>query len=309
MRPLGFSEVLDGAMQLFRRDFGLYYLIVLVCSLPYYVLSVVWNPAELLEGVEALESADDPTIVLGQFDVILGQLGYVIGISLVALAFSFFAKLSLTVAMADRIEERPSSLGAAFKGALPRLPRAAGATIVAFLIFLFIFFVVWIATLVLAAGITVATNSPWLGVIGFAIMAAMLLLVFFFWQAVTFGILPAVVIEGRTAMDALARSLSLCKGGWLRVIGIMVVASIVSWAPGMAITSLTGTWELFTSPADAATISATRQWLLNTANLVVTPLVAPFAMGCIMMLFHDRRVRTEAYDLEHMADEMGAASP
>ena len=309
MRPLGFTEIVDGAVQLYRRDFGLYYLIVLVCTLPSYALTVLWNPTELLESAEAFDSAADPTVALGQMTDLLGQMGFLFLISLVGLAFSFFASVSLTVAMADRIEERPSSLGAAYRGALPHLVSSLGATILAFLIFLVVAVVVWIATVFLAAGIAVATDNPWFAVLGFGIMVVAMLFVTCSWLAMTFGIYPAVVIEGRSAMNALARSFSLCRGGWLRVIGIMVVAQIVSWAPNVAIAMLTGPWDLFLSPGDVGTISPSRQWLLNTAGLVVGPLTLPFLIGCIMMLFHDRRVRSEAYDLQRLADDMGAPAP
>ncbi|MCY4572825.1 MAG: hypothetical protein OXF01_08475 [Gemmatimonadetes bacterium] len=306
MRPLGFSEIVDGAVQLYRRDFGLYYLIVLVCSLPSYVLTVLWNPAELLESAEAFDSAADPTVALEQMGGLLGQMGFLFLISLVSLAFSFFASLSLTVAMHARIEERPSSLGAAYKGALPHLVSAAGASIVAFLIFLVVFVVVWVAMMFSFVGVSVATGNPWLAVLAFGIMVVALLMVTSLWMGATFGVFPAVVIEGRSAMDALGRSFSLCRGGWLKVIGIMVVATIVSWAPTVAVATFTGTWDLFLSPGEVGTISPTRQWVLNTAGLIVGPLTTPFLLGCIMMLFHDRRVRSEGYDLETLADALGA---
>ena len=306
MRPLGFGEIVDGAVQLYRRDFGLYYLIVLVSSLPSYVLTVLWNPAELLESAEALDSAADPTVALEQMGDLVGQMGFLFLISLVSLAFSFFASLSLTVAMHARIEERPSSLGAAYRGALPHLVSAAGASIVAFLIFLVVFVVVWVAMMFSFVGISVATGNPWLAVLAFGIMVVALLMVTSLWMGATFGVFPAVVIEGRSAMDALGRSFSLCRGGWLRVIGIMVVATIVSWAPTVAVATFTGTWDLFLSPGEVGTISPTRQWVLNTAGLIVGPLTMPFLLGCIMMLFHDRRVRSEGYDLETLADALGA---
>ena len=155
----------------------------------------------------------------------------------------------------------------------------------------------------------VATESPWLAVLGFGIMVVALLLVTCLWMGATFGVFPAVVLEGRSAMDALGRSFSLCSGGWLRVVGIMAVATIVSWAPSIAVATFTGTWDLFLSPGEVGTISPARQWVLNTAGLIVGPLTMPFLLGCIMMLFHDRRVRSEGYDLETLADEMGAATP
>ena len=110
-------------------------------------------------------------------------------------------------------------------------------------------------------------------------------------------------------MDALTRSLSLCRGGWLRVIGIMVVALIIQMAPGLAIQGLLGGWVLFQSPEELASIGPMQQWLFNTADLVVGPLTIPFMVGCVVMLFHDRRVRSEAYDLERLAGEMGDAGP
>ena len=309
MRPLGFGEIVDGAVQLFRRDFGLYYLIVLVCSLPAYVLTVVWNPNELLESAEAVDSATDPTIALEQLGTLMGQAGFLLLVQLVGLAFSFFASLALAVAMHDRIEDRPSSLGSAYRGALPHLVSSAGASIVAFLIFLVVFVLVWLLTIVSLGGLLVASGSAWLLLAGGVVMGGVLLGVVCLWMAATFGIFPAVVVEGRSAMDALGRSVSLCRGALLRVIGIMVVAWIVSSAPAVAVIFFTGTWELFLPSADVATISSTRQWVLNTAGLVVTPLATPFMLGCIMMLFHDRRVRSEGYDLERIAAEMDAAAP
>lgn len=308
MRPLGFGEILDGAIQLYRRDFGLYYLIALVCALPDYILLVLWNPTELLEGMQALDSTDDPTAGLEIIGSMFGQLGYLFLISIVALVFTWFAGLSLTVAMANRIEERPASLGAAFAGALRRVTSAAGASILALLIYL----VAQTVTVVLSAFVFTGfgiTGSPWLLLTGFIIVLIMNLVLIAFWYGATFAIFPAVVVEGLPAMEALGRSFSLCRGGWLRVIGIMVVAMIVAYAPVTAISALGGFWEVFQSPGELATISPVRQWVTNTLDLVVGPLTTPFMVGCVMMLFHDRRVRREAYDLETLADEMGAAAP
>ena len=120
----------------------------------------------------------------------------------------------------------------------------------------------------------------------------------------TFGILPAVIVEGRGAMSALGRSISLCRGGWLRVIGIMVVAMIINIAPSLGTAALFGLGDLFVSPDAAGEISSTQQWLMNTIDLVVGPLTTPFLVGCIMVLFHDRRVRSEAFDLETLAGAM-----
>ena len=308
MRPLGFGEIVDGAVQLYRRDFGLYYLIGLVCSLPEYVLLVLWNPWEVLASLDALEPGDDPSASLDQLGTAFGTLGYAFLILGVGLVFMWFAALSLTVAIADRIEARPTSIGAAFKGALPRIPGAAGATVVALLMFLAVQFVVFLGTTLIGA-VGMATASVGFLIGWSLVVAAVLTVVTIFWLGATFGVFPAIVLEGRRAMDALSRSFSLCRKGWLRVMGVMVVAFIVWMTPGVAIQGLFGTWTLFQDPGDVASIGPMQQWLINTADLVLGPLTLPFMVGCVMMLFHDRRVRSEAYDLERLALDMESAGP
>lgn len=306
MRPLGFGEILDGAIQLYRRDFGLYYLIALVCALPDYILLVLWNPTELLEGMEALEATDDPTAGLEIIGSMFGQLGYIFLVSIVALVFAWFAGLSLTVAMAKRIEERPASLGAAYAGGLRKVISAAGASVLALLIYLVAQAVTVFLSVFLLTGFALVPGSPWLAVVGLIIVLLMNLVLVAFWYGATFAIFPAVVVEGLPAMEALGRSFSLCRGGWLKVVGIMVVAMIVAYAPVAGISALGGYWEMFQTPGEVATISPVRQWVMNTLDLVVGPLTVPFMVGCVMMLFHDRRVRREGYDLETLASEMGA---
>ena len=305
MRPLGFGEIVDGAVQLYRRDFALYYLIVLVCLLPNFVVQVVWNPFEALERAGGL--ADDPASSSEALLSMLGELGNVFLFSLFGLVLAWFAALSLTVAMAEHIEERPISLGRAYAGALRRIHTAAGASIVAVLIFV----VVGAVVLLFSMAVFVASalvGSNWIAVAGFVFVAVLMLATFAFWFGVTFGIFPAIVLEGRTAMDALQRSLSLCRGGWLRVIGIMTVAQIINQVPGMAIAGSTGLWELFQPSGDVSTVSDVQQWVLNAAGLVLQPLTLPLMMGSVMVLFHDRRVRSEGYDLERLADDMRAAA-
>lgn len=295
LRPLGFGEIVDGALQLYRRDFGLYYLIALLAAVPGYVLMLVTR-TDL--AMLAIDDTVDPIAALG-------EMGTVFGVMLFAAVISWVGMVAVAVAMVERIEDRHVSVGGSYRGALRHLPRAAGASILALVIFGFvagvIFFVAMAATTALILG-----GGLLLTLIGFAILAALGLGLSLFWLAATFGILPAVIIEGRGPIEALNRSFGLCRRGWLRVIGIMVVAWIIYMAPTMAVTVLFGMQDLFTSPEALGTVSARTQWLTNTANLLVGPLTTPFMVGSILVLFHDRRVRSEAYDLETLAGTMDA---
>lgn len=291
LRPLGFGEIVDGALQLYRRHFGQYYLIALLAAVPGYIIMLVTG-ADTTLLADAAEADPAATAVAG------------IALLLTAV-FAWVGTVAVAVAMAERIDEREVSVGRSYRGALRHLPRAAGATILAFLLFGFVAGAVAVGAMVFFMPILFSGSIALMLIGGFGIIlvgAGITL----FWLAATFAILPAVIIEGKGVIGALQRSLSLCRGGWLRVIGIMVVASIINLAPTMAITILFGLQDLFTSPEALGTVDPESQWLMNTANLLIAPLTTPFMVGSIMMLFHDRRVRSEAYDLETLAGTMDA---
>ena len=293
MRPLGFGEIVDGALQLYRRDFGLYYLIALVAAFPGYVLI-------LASGVDAAVIAQSGD---GNPFEALGAMAAFFGVTLAAGAIAWVGMVAVAAAMADRIGEGPASFGRAYRVALRNLPSAAGATVMALLMYLFVTVVVLFGSLAVL-GLLLSGAGLVGNLVGFLLTLLLVGLVTAFWLAATFGILPAVIIEGRGAVSALGRSLSLCRGGWLRVCGIMVVAMIINVVPSIGISALFGMGDLFVSPDAMDQISSTEQWLMNTIDLVVGPLTTPFLVGSIMVLFHDRKVRSEAFDLETLAGAM-----
>lgn len=291
LRPLGFGEIVDGALQLYRRDFGLYYLIALLAAVPGYILMLV-------TGADATLLAADPEVD----PLAAGGAGLVL---IFGYAIVWVGTVAVATAMAERIEDRPVSVGRSYRKMLRHLPGAAGASILAFLLFGFIAGVLLLVAVMIMTSLVLSGSIALtlVGGLGVFVLGAALTM---FWLAATFAILPAVIIEGRGVIGALQRSLGLCRGGWLRVIGIMIVASIINLAPTVAITVLFGMQDLFTSPEALGTVDSETQWLMNTANLLIAPLTAPFMVGSIMMLFHDRRVRSEAYDLETLAGTMDA---
>jgi len=117
LRPLGFGEILDGAVQLYRRDFGLYYLIALLGALPGYILALVFEPelSSLLgDGVP-------------DFEAFFAELPVVFAVGIVSGAMAWVGVLAVAAAMVERIGERLASVGRAYRDAIRYLPRAAGA--------------------------------------------------------------------------------------------------------------------------------------------------------------------------------------
>ncbi|MXW66556.1 MAG: hypothetical protein F4Z72_06060 [Gemmatimonadales bacterium] len=295
-RPLGFGEILDGAIQFYRRDFGLYFLIALVGALPgYAMLLALGTPGT---GV-------DPSGLPA-----VGDFGVAMAILLPAAALSWVGTLAVAVAMAARLEGRAASLESAYRGALRPFPSAAGGHLLALLIAALAGVIVMIPVMIAGAATFAILGDLVVGlsVFGFVILVATLV-VLALWFRTSFALFPAVLMEGRTAAEAVRRSLKLGKGAWLRILGIMLVATIIRDGPSFAIFALFGGFEMFTSPTTAGTLSPGLQAVENTLDLLIGSFTKPFLVATMFLLYHDRRVRLEAADLETAAAAMATDGP
>ncbi len=290
-RPLGFGEILDGAIQFYRRDFGLYFLIALVGALPgYAMLLALGTPGT------GLDPSGTPAV---------GELGLAIAILLPAAALSWAGTLAVAVAMCTRLEGRSASLESAYRGALRPFPSAAGGHLLALLIAVVAGVVVMIPVAVATVGAMATFGNSVVGVAVFGLASLLAgLVVLALWFRTSFAIFPAVLMEGRTAAEAVRRSLRLGRGAWLRILGVMLVATIIRDGPSFGIFALFGGFGMFTSPTTAGTVSPALQAVQNTLDLLIGSLTKPFLVATLFLLYHDRRVRLEAADLETAAAAM-----
>ncbi len=135
----------------------------------------------------------------------------------------------------------------------------------------------------------------------------------FFFIALLFAVVPLVVIEGRGPLEALGRSARLSSGGRMRILGIMVVTWLITLLPMWAAWTLValggGGLEMF-SP-DAADPTSASMWqagVIQAVSPIVSALTWPFWAGVTVLLYLDRRARTEAPDLEAAVDELQAGA-
>ena len=130
---------------------------------------------------------------------------------------------------------------------------------------------------------------------GFAVMLA------------SFAVIPAVVLERRGPIASIERSWNLTKGAWLEVFLVMLVAWMISSLPGGAVGMLSVAGIIVTEgdPQATAGIQAGTQVL----SALVRTLTLPFSLGCTVLLYYDRRVRTEALDVQMMAESLPPAPP
>jgi hypothetical protein len=143
-----------------------------------------------------------------------------------------------------------------------------------------------------------------------AIMSAFGLLAFiigFFvvWIS-AFAVAPAVVLEKRGPVDAISRSWALIKGAWGEVFLVVFIASMIAALPGSAVGMFAMIGGLVISRGDPDTLMAA-QAVGQVLSQITRTLTIPFSLGATVLLYYDRRVRTEALDVQMMAESLAAA--
>jgi hypothetical protein len=109
-----------------------------------------------------------------------------------------------------------------------------------------------------------------------------------------------VMIEGKGALDALARSKDLARGSVGRILGtlflslliLIIIQGVIGGLLGAVFSPLRG------NSTPAAVVSS-----------VVGIFVFPFFSVLVTLLYYDLRIRKEGFDLELMAKELGAPAP
>jgi hypothetical protein len=117
---------------------------------------------------------------------------------------------------------------------------------------------------------------------------------------------PVIVLERLGVFPAIARSFQLVKGGFWRVLGIWLLASIVASVIAGAVSipfSLTG--QLLLMSAQSTVMTLVSVVLVSIGSAVGQIITAPFSAGVVVLLYTDRRIRAEAFDL---VLQTGAAS-
>jgi hypothetical protein len=112
---------------------------------------------------------------------------------------------------------------------------------------------------------------------------------------------PAVVVEGMTTAGALRRSFRLVRGSWWRVLGVLVVLSLVMIGLGLMVTApfAIASWL---APGGTTGLSDVIQLL---GAVTVSAVVPPVFAIAGTLLYYDLRVRKEDYDMSELSRELG----
>lgn len=294
LRPLGFGEVLDSAFTLYRRRFGSFVAAALVPTLA--MLAVTW-----ITGFTP--GADPATIGIGAaltFLLVLGMGMLVMWGALTHLASSGYGGV-------------PASAGDGLRVAASRFFPLLGASILVVFILMAAFM-----GIALVLGVLMAIAIPAMGAGGEpgamlavllgAGMVLVMLVLYALAAAFFFAVFPAVVVEGKGPATAVGRSVQLARGALGRLVGLVVVCGFIVYLPIIGVAVLTGTFSTLYDPAAAqAAYGSTAFVLQQVLTWTAWALTMPFFVAALVVQYYDRRVRTEALDVQAAADRLAIA--
>lgn len=297
LRPLDFGEVLDGSFSLYRRHFTTLFLTALITLVP----------LSLLSGTSVRQ-----IMLLDPADTEAGTAAFARLVPIMLLSLLGFAVMwaALTREASQAIQGEEVSLTDGFARAGRAFFPLVGAGILAAVLMF-----VAIVALSILAGIVGALVIPALAT-GSRVVAAVIgvgvALLFgagsLLAAAALFAVVPAVVVEGRGPWGALKRSWQLSRGAWLRITGIFVVGYLIVTLPTLGVMVVTGTGSAMWDPTAAAALGTRQLFVQQLLGMASGALTLPFFVGCLVLLYYDRRVRTEALDLELAAAELAHTS-
>jgi hypothetical protein len=149
-------------------------------------------------------------------------------------------------------------------------------------------------TIALAA----AVGNGAVGVLlGFPLVLVVVALMVYLYTAVLFA--PVlIVLERLPVIDAITRSFALVRNGFWRVLGIrlltFIVASVIADATAAPF-SVVGQLMISGTSSTGALLAGTI--IASIGGAIGQIITAPFNAGVIVLLYTDRRMRAEAFDL------------
>jgi hypothetical protein len=150
---------------------------------------------------------------------------------------------------------------------------------------------------VILVGVGTAANAGVAVLLGFPLLFLVFVLLVYAYTVLLFA--PVlIVLERLPVFDAITRSFALIRNGFWRVLGIRLLAALVVSIVGGAISApftIIGEIMLMgSSSTNGLLIGTTLSSIGGAISQIVT---APFVAGVVVLLYTDRRIRGEAFDL------------
>ena len=288
IRPLEFGEVLDGAFALYRRHFVDFFLTALIPLAPFGIFY-----ARLM----ADGAAFDPTAG----DAMTGLAG---ALSLVSVLVMLVVFGALAHQAAQAYTGAEVSIGDGFGFGLRKTVPLMVTSIVSMIILI----VVWMALgvgVVFVVGVLSVFSTAAAVLVGVVTgLAAVVLSGAVF--ASLFAVGTAVVIEGAGPFAAVRRSWRLARGARGRIVGVLFVSWLITALATFGVMVALGFGQAIIDPESVAQLTTSQLYLQQAVSTLVGALTFPFSVACMVLLYFDRRVRTEGYDVEAATEALAS---
>lgn len=296
LRPLNLGDVLDGMFRIARSHWRAFTIGLSVIVVPLSVLSGLVLAQMFGTGPGLLESLQNPELLeAGQPTpdpeqlvqiAITGALTGLASLLLTPLVYGVAVRIAATGYRAGDVDPMDS-----VKAAARRYPGLLGSTFLAYAVIVAIAVVPFVLV-----GLGAASENTALTVIGgIAVLAGIVCAVI---AAVRLSlIVPAVIVEQAGAVSALRRSNELVKGRTGMVFGTLLVVNVIVAIIGFVLTL----------PFQAGVLQGGQVGaVVTTVGSIVSSLVSNSLLGAaFVLIYFDRRVRAEGYDLSELAAELG----
>ncbi|MFF5113296.1 hypothetical protein [Streptosporangium sp. NPDC000509] len=291
LRPLGVGDILDGAIKLMRSNpksvLGLSAIAAALGAIPLAIGQVIAleSITPILENPNA---APDEGSFLSQY-----------GGSLLSYAIQFVA-VTLLTGVITRILGRAVFGGKMTAGEAWTLTRSRVPTLFGLVV---VNLVILLVPMAMIIGVFFALGSAGAGVGVIAIVGVVAVLAYVayaFFVSTRLVLAPAAaVLERRGVVDSLLRSWHLVSGGFWRTLGIVILTQIIAFLVGQLLSFpfvLGGSFlVLLGESSDGARIAAA---ILIAVGVTLGSMITyPLQAGVNGLLYADRRMRSEAFDL------------
>ncbi|MGW4563670.1 hypothetical protein ACWEN3_15055 [Streptomyces sp. NPDC004561] len=301
LRPLGLGEILDGAVSTMRTYWRTVLGISLTVALVVQISSVLVQGLLLNNTVTRLSVNGPATTPDDVFRAMRDAFISSGVIAVITVVGTITATALLTTVTSRAVLGRPVSTGEAWRDARPQIPRLFGLLVLLGLIGIGTFLAGTLpGILVLAAGST----GGGVALIALGFLAAFIVMI---WLTVRFSLAsPALMLERQSIVKSMGRSAKLVRGSWWRVLGIQLLAGLItSIVSGLvaipfaligAAVSGDGVSGLF------GTAGTHVSWgfliVSGIGSVIGATITLPINAGVTVLLYVDQRIRREALDLE-----------
>jgi hypothetical protein len=289
LRPLTLSDIFNGAVGYIRANpkatLGLTTVVVVATQILALILQL--GPLAMTGHLGPLRGEEVSTAAL------LGSSASGIAGGIASALAGILLSGMLTVVVGRAVFGSPITIGEAWAKVRGRLLALIGLAALETLGAVLLIGII----AVIIVGIVAAANGSTAVLVGLPLGLAGVAVLVYLYTMLSFA--PAlIVLERLPVFAAISRSFALVRNSFWRVLGIRLLAGIVASLIAGAVAvpfSFGGQILLFGADSTGAIVIATI--LIAVGSAIGQIITAPFSAGVVVLLYTDRRIRAEAFDL------------